>query len=62
MPTPRSADNAYLGAEVPADVADAFKRRAADLERSATGQLRHLIREFACAEGSTEDDARPAST
>lgn len=47
MPRLTSSDSTYLGAEVPLEVAAEFKRRARDHERSATGQLRQLIREFA---------------
>lgn len=47
MPKLTSPDHTYIAAEVPIDLASAFKRRAHEHDRSAAGQLRHLIREFA---------------
>ena len=56
VPSLTRPEHTYLGAEVPLDIAAAFKQRAAEAERSATAQLRLLIREFAL----NNDERRPA--
>lgn len=45
MPRLSAPDRAWLQAEVPADLAEQFRERAAAADRSAAQHLRHLVRE-----------------
>jgi hypothetical protein len=68
MPKTSAPDRAWLSAEVPVDLAEQFRKRAADADRSATQHLRHLIRgEVSCSSeapaatpGLREDASRRA--